>query len=60
MCIVVKKVTQTSKKFLNFRMADTEDMSCFSNEFSNPVDKLAEVGIESSKVLSTFRGCHGD
>lgn len=46
----VRKVT-LYKKLLNFRMSDCEDMSCFLNDFSNAVDKLAEVGIELQDEL---------
>lgn len=36
----VIKLKVVKKKFLFFRMTDTQIMSCFANEFSNPVDKL--------------------
>lgn len=46
----VRKVS-LYKKLLNSRMTDSEDMSCFLNDFSNAVDKLSEVGIELQDEL---------
>lgn len=47
------------KKLLNSRMADGENVQKFLNEFSNCVDKLAEVGtdIQSDLVVIILLSC---